>query len=150
MTTQTPTPKASSVSALLASLSTVPPPPPAPVSDDFLAMILQALTARPGGTDNPPAAQPVKEGEKPVSTNPAAPDPTAASLLLAWLAPPLLTPAQLLPHKGSASSARAGASVPTAQAAPTQAGADAKATKNAAVEKSPIAPGQDASSKEAD
>ena len=95
MTAQTPAPKASGVSALLASLSTVPPPPEPSAKEDFLAVILQALTPKPGGSDSPPSAQPAKEAEKPSSTDAVAPDSTAANLLLTWLAPPLSSLPQL-------------------------------------------------------
>jgi hypothetical protein len=89
MTAQTPAPKASSVSALLASLSTEPPPPEPSAKEDFLAVILQALTPRPGGADSPSSAQLAKGPEKPSSANAVATDSTSAGLLLAWLAPPL-------------------------------------------------------------
>jgi hypothetical protein len=87
MTAQTPTSKASGVSALLASFSNVPPPPQPPAKEDFLAVILQALTAQSGVADSPSPGPPAKEAEKPSSTDAAAPDPTAASLPPAWLAP---------------------------------------------------------------
>jgi hypothetical protein len=124
MTAHTPAPKASGVSALLASLSTVPPPPQPSVKEDFLAVMLQAVIAGPGVADHPPAAQPVQQ--KPSPTGAAAPGPTAASLLLAFLAPPLPTLPKPPSHKVSVPDVP---SVPSAQApqdkpSPTEAAPD--------------------------
>ena len=92
MTAQTPAPKASGVSALLASFSTDPTPPQPSVKDNFLAVMLQALIAGPDGADHPTSAQPTQEKPK----DAAAPDPTAASLLLALLtSPPATLPKSL-------------------------------------------------------
>jgi hypothetical protein len=97
MTAHTPAPKASGVSALLASLSTVPPQPRAPAKDDFLAVMVQALIAGPEGADHPTSAPPAQEKPKEA----AAPDPTAASLLLALLASPPPTLPKPLSQKAS-------------------------------------------------
>jgi hypothetical protein len=140
MTAHTPASKASSVSALLASLSTVPPQPEPSAKEDFLAVILQALTAQPGGTDSPPSAKPAKDPEKPSPKDAPAPDVTAASLLLAWMAPPLPNLPQLPAHKASAPSNPIIPSGPPAQSAPAQTPGEAKPAKAADTEKMPLAP----------
>jgi len=118
MTAQTPTAKASGVSALLASFSTVPPPPQPSVKEDFLAVMLQALIGGPDGEGRLPAAQPAQE--KPSPKEAAAPDPTSASLLPTLLAPPLPAQPKAPPHKDSSASDPAVASTaPTAQEKPS-------------------------------
>jgi hypothetical protein len=98
MTAQPPATKASGVSALLASLSPSAPAPLPPIKQDFLSMILGALTTGVTGADPATAAQP--SHAKPSSPTPGAADAaaseaTAASLLLALLVPPLPLPPPL-------------------------------------------------------
>ena len=98
MTTQKPAPKASSVCALLASFSNDSPSPQPAGKEDFLAVILQALTAHAGAADDSTSPQPGKE--KPPSTEASSPDANAASMLLALLVPPLPVQAKAPPaHK---------------------------------------------------
>jgi len=118
MTAHTPAPKASGVSALLASLSSVPSPPPPSVNDNFLAVMLQALVAGPDGADHSQAAQTAQEKASPAKA--AAPDPTPASLLLALLTPPQPALAKPPSYKVSAASVPDGDSDSSTSSAPAQ------------------------------
>jgi hypothetical protein len=104
MTAQTPAPKASSVSALLASLSTEPPPSQPSATDDFSEVIRQAETAQSGAAENTSSAQTAKQTEKPSATAATAAGAKDLSQLLAWLAPPILSLPQLPARKVAASS----------------------------------------------
>jgi hypothetical protein len=104
MTAQTPAPKASSVSALLASLSTEPPPAQSSGTDDFAAAIRQAQTAQPGGSDNTTSTQVARQSETQTATDAAASEPKDINQLLAWLAAPVLSFPQLPARKVHASS----------------------------------------------
>jgi hypothetical protein len=119
MTAQKPAPKAGSVCALPASFSSDTPAPQTAVKEDFLAMILQVLTGQQGAADNPPSAQPAKE--KPSSTETAAPDANAASMLLALLAPPLPTLAKAPAHKAVGQVGQVGLVGPDGLSAPSPA-----------------------------
>ena len=106
MTAQKPAPKASSVCALLASFSNVAPTPQPAGQPDFLAVILQALTGKPGAADDPATTPPAKD--KPAPTNAPAPDANAASMLLALLVPPLPAQAKAPAHKAAGPRAQVG------------------------------------------
>jgi hypothetical protein len=138
MTAQTPAPKASSVSALLASLSTVPPQPQPESKEDFLTMMLQAGTQKDGSTDSSPAAQPAKDPEKPASTDADGPDLMGASLLLALLAPPLAVLPLQIPNKGSTHNAQASPLIPMPGPAPTKNVSEARPAKPAGPDKSAL------------
>jgi hypothetical protein len=149
MTAQTPAPKASSVSALLASFSTLPPPPQPAAKEDFLAVILQALNPPPNGMGSPPSTESKKNPEKtaPADADPPAdpPDVTAANLLLVWLAPPLPFLPPPLPKKGSTHSDPDVPLVPTKESAsapaPAQGGSsEPKPAKTVNAEKPPLSP----------
>jgi hypothetical protein len=108
MTAQTPAPKASSVSTLLASLPTNPPHAPSSAQQDFLTVISLALAPKKDQPDSPPAAAPgaaAPAQEKPAPAN--ADDAAASSLLLALLTsftPPLAILAKPTPQKAAAPS----------------------------------------------
>jgi hypothetical protein len=132
MTAHTPAPKASGVSALLASFSTVPPPQPeASTREDFLDFILQAVTTQSSGTDNPASAQLAKEPENHRSSDAEGPDLTAASLLLALLAAPLPTLPRALANKVSLQTVPTSPLIPTTQqgATPTPTFTETKPAK---------------------
>jgi hypothetical protein len=169
MTAHTPAPKASGVSALLASLSTVPPPPQPSVKENFLAVMLQALIDGPERAEHPAAATPGQEKpstkeeaasdstaatkeEKP-SPKEAAPDPSVTSLLLALLAPPLLnlpTLPKLASHKSSAPPVPAGPSGPASPVATAETAGEARAAKTDDAEKKPPLTAQALPAKEAE
>jgi hypothetical protein len=140
MTAQTPAPKASGVSALLASLSSVPPPPQPSAKEEFLAVIQEALNAQPAAADNPPAAQPARD--KPAPAKAAAPDPSAAGMLLALLASPLPTLLKLPARQTSSRSAQVTPSTPPSATAPAQSAVETQPAKAPAVEKPPALPEQ--------
>ncbi|HEV7927397.1 MAG TPA: hypothetical protein VGR14_18745 [Verrucomicrobiae bacterium] len=119
MTAYTPAPKASGVSALLASLSAAPTPPPPPsANDNFLAVMLQALVTEADGTDHPTSAQPAQE--KTSAKEADVPDQKAARLLLASLAPPLPDLPKPPSYKASATSMPVVGSDSTSSSAPAQ------------------------------
>jgi hypothetical protein len=140
MTAQTPAPKASGVSALLASLSSVPPPPQPSGKEDFLTVIQEALNPQPAAADNPPAAQPARD--KPAPAKAAAPDPTAAGMLLALLASPLPTLLKLPARQTLPRSAQVTPSTPPSAPAPAQSAVETQPAKTPAVEKPPPLPEQ--------
>jgi len=118
MTASTPAPKASGVSALLASFSSNPPPPPPSANDNFMDVMLQALVPRGDGADRSPAAQ--SPPQKASAKDATVPDPTAVSLLLASLAPPLPNFTKAPSNKVSAASvADAGSDSPPSAPAQT-------------------------------
>jgi hypothetical protein len=94
-----------------------------------------------------PAAPAQAVQEKPSPTE-AAPDPTAASLLLALLAPPLPTLPKPSPHKSSALSVPVGPSVPPSPPASAQTAGEAKPGKTDDTEKTPLLPAQAPPTKE--
>jgi hypothetical protein len=103
MTAQTPAPKASSVSALLASLSTEPKPTQPSTRDDFAEAIRHAQTAQTGGADNANSAQIAKQPEMPSATDATVSEPKDINQLLAWLTAPVFSFPQLPARKVHAS-----------------------------------------------
>jgi hypothetical protein len=142
MTAQTPATKAGGLSALLASFSPKAAWPKPVVKQDFLSVILKALTHRAPKADAGTAAQP--SSEKPslppgASADGAAADAiadaAATSLLLCLLAPPLPLPPQLPVLAKPTANKSTVSTVPSAPLA--QSAAETKPAKTDAGEKPP-------------
>jgi hypothetical protein len=140
MTAQTPAPKASGVSALLASFPNPPPqaqPPPAPGAD-FSNVISQAVTAQGGGsTDDTSSAQNAKGQTKPSAGNAGSLDATAASLLLALLAPPLPALTQVIAKKSTSRTAHEATVSPRDEVSAPASNPETKSTKAGDAERTP-------------
>jgi len=133
MTAQPSAPKASGVSRLLTSLSSEAPSSQPSPKEDFLSVIMQALSAQTsvdGGAaekDKNSPSEATKEQEKNSAKESTAPDATVASLLLGLLMPPVHIPPKLMAHK---------ISVPSAAVVPFDPSGDSTSARTATENKS--------------
>ena len=152
MTAHTPAPQAGSVSALLASFSSEPSQPQAQQTpgENFSDVISQAVTSQSGSTDDATSGQPAKDPKKPGSTVANGFDSTAASLLLALLAPPLPHLTQVLAKKAASRTSPDVTLAPEGQASGPISNSQTKAAKGSDAPKTSPEADQIEQQKEAD